>query len=170
LCAIEKDGLYQVNSVNDMDETKLGFRKGTETEYSLTFYPKNLQQRYPAVYLLDEAANQAVKIENETVYSFTATGTENLQQRFRIVTRYYEKGESEEASQIKVFSSKGHIVIDNLSSENGEALIYDISGRKVGQEKFFANNITVFGDYPTGAYVVRAVSKKETETKRIVVW
>jgi hypothetical protein len=170
LCAIEKDGLYQVNSVNDMDETKLGFRKGTETEYSLTFYPKNLQQRYPAVYLLDEVANQAVKIENETVYSFTATGTENLQQRFRIVTRYYEKGEPEEETQIKVFSSKGHIVIDNLSSENGEALIYDMAGRKVGQEKFFANNITVFGDYPTGAYVVRAVSKKETETKRIVVW
>jgi hypothetical protein len=169
LCAIEKDGLYQVNSVNDMDETKLGFRKGTETEYSLTFYPKNLQQRYPAVYLLDEAVNQAVKIENETVYSFTATGTENLQQRFRIVTRYYEKGEPEEASQIKVFSSKGHIVIDNLSSENGEALIYDISGRKVGQEKFFANKITVFGDYPTGAYVVRASSSKETVTKRIIV-
>ena len=100
---------------------------------------------------------------------FTATGTENLQQRFRIVTRYYEKGEPEEETQIKVFSSKGHIVIDNLSSENGEALIYDISGRKVGQEKFFANKITVFGDYPTGAYVVRASSSKETVTKRIIV-
>ena len=169
LCAIEKDGLYQVNSVNDMDETKLGFRKGTETEYSLTFYPKNLQQRYPAVYLLDEAANQAVKIENETVYSFTATGTENLQQRFRIVTRYYEKGEPEEASQIKVFSSKGHIVIDNLSAENGEAMIYDMAGRKVGQEKFFGNNITVLNNYPTGVYVVRAFSSKETVTKRIIV-
>ncbi len=169
LCAIEKDGLYQVNSVNDMDETKLGFRKGTETEYSLTFYPKNLQQRYPAVYLLDEAVNQAVKIENETVYSFTATGTENLQQRFRIVTRYYEKGEPEEASQIKVFSSKSHIVIDNLSAENGEALIYDMAGRKVGQEKFFSETITMFGDYPTGVYVVKAVSNKETVTKRIIV-
>ena len=40
LCAIEKDGLYQVNSVNNMDETKLGFRKGTATEYTLTFYLK----------------------------------------------------------------------------------------------------------------------------------
>jgi len=170
LCAMEKDGIYQVNSVNDLDETKLGFRKGTETEYSLAFYPNNLQQRYPAIYLLDETTNKAVKIENEgTVYTFTATGTEDLQQRFRIVTRYYEKGEPEEASQIKIFSSKNHIVIDNLNTENGEALIYDISGRKIAQEKFPGKNVTVFGDYLTGAYVVRATSNGEIVTKRIIV-
>jgi len=170
LCAMEEDGIYQVNSVNNLDETKLGFRKGTETEYSLAFYPNNLQQRYPAIYLLDEATNKAIRIENEgTVYTFTATGTEDLQQRFRIVTRYYEKGEPEEASQIKIFSSKNHIVIDNLNTENGEALIYDISGRKIGQEKLFGETITVFGDYPTGAYVVRAASNGEIVTKRIIV-
>jgi len=153
-----------------LDETKLGFRKGTETEYSLAFYPNNLQQRYPAIYLLDETTNKAVKIENEgTVYTFTATGTEDLQQRFRIVTRYYEKGEPEEASQIKIFSSKNHIVIDNLNTENGEALIYDISGRKIAQEKFPGKNVTVFGDYLTGAYVVRATSNGEIVTKRIIV-
>ncbi|OPZ02395.1 MAG: hypothetical protein BWZ11_00933 [Bacteroidetes bacterium ADurb.BinA395] len=60
-------------------------------------------------------------------------------------------------------------MIDNLSAENGEALIYDMAGRKVGQEKFFSETITMFGDYPTGAYVVRAVSNKETVTKRIIV-
>jgi hypothetical protein len=170
LCAMEKDGIYQVNSVNDLDETKLGFRKGTETEYSLAFYPNNLQQRYPAIYLLDETTNKAVKIENEgTVYTFTATGTEDLQQRFRIVTRYYEKGEPEEASQIKIFSSKNHIVIDNLNTENGEALIYDISGRKIAQEKFPGKNVTVFGDYLTGAYVVRAASNGKIVTKRIIM-
>jgi len=170
LCAIEKDGLYQVNSVNNMDETKLGFRKGTATEYTLTFYPKNLQQRYPAVYLLDEATNKAIKIENEeTAYTFTATGAGNLQQRFRIVARYYDKGETEGETQIKVFSSKSHIVIDNLSTENGEALIYDISGRKIAQEKFSGESITVYGNYPTGAYVVKAFTNKGTVTERIIV-
>ncbi|NLJ21326.1 MAG: T9SS type A sorting domain-containing protein [Bacteroidales bacterium] len=170
LCAIEKDGLYQVNSVNNMDETKLGFRKGTATQYTLTFYPKNLQQRYPAVYLLDEATNKAIKIENEeTAYTFTATGAGNLQQRFRIVARYYDKGETEGETQIKVFSSKSHIVIDNLSTENGEALIYDISGRKIAQEKFSGESITVYGNYPTGAYVVKAFTNKGTVTERIIV-
>ncbi len=50
-----------------------------------------------------------------------------------------------------------------------EKLIYDISGRKIAQEKFSGESITVYGNYPTGAYVVKAFTNKGTVTERIIV-
>ena len=103
------------------------------------------------------------------VYTFSATAGESLKERFRIMTYTNENEDTLTEPQIKIFSSKGCILIYNQSSENGEAIIYDIAGRKVGQEKFFGNNVTVLNNYRTGAYVVRATSNKSTVTKRIIV-
>jgi hypothetical protein len=171
LCAIEEDGIYQVNSVNDMNNIRLGFQKGNATNYSLEVYSENLNLLYSSIYLMDEVANKVVDITNAKgmVYTFSATAGESLKERFRIMTYTNENEDTLTEPQIKIFSSKGCILIYNQSSENGEAIIYDIAGRKVGQEKFFGNNMTVLNNYRTGAYVVRAVSNKETVTKRIIV-
>jgi hypothetical protein len=171
LCAMEEDGIYQVNSVNDLNNSRLGFQKGNATNYSLEFYSENLGLRYSSVYLLDEIENKVVDISNAkgTIYSFSPTSAESLQERFRIVT--YSSGNEEPGteSQIKIFSSKGHILVDNKSSSNGEAMVYEISGRKVKQKKFFGQSITIIDNLPSGTYIVRGTSPKETVATCIVV-
>jgi uncharacterized UPF0146 family protein len=125
LCAIEEDGINQVNSVNDMNNIRLGFQKGNATNYSLEIYSENLNLLYSSIYLMDEVANKVVDITNAKgmVYTFSATAGESLKERFRIMTYTNENEDTLTEPQIKIFSSKGCILIYNQSSENGEAII-----------------------------------------------
>jgi hypothetical protein len=170
-CAMEEDGIYQVNSVNDMNNSILGFQKGNATNYSLELYSENLELRYSSIYLRDEIENKVVDITNAkgTIYSFSATGDEGLQDRFRIITYLSENELTEIETPIKIFSSKSHILIDNRGTSNGEAMVYEISGRKVKQKKFFGQSITIIDNLPSGTYIVRGISPKETVITCVVV-
>jgi len=168
--SVEQDENYQVNSLKDMNETQIGLQKGKGTNYTLMFYPENLKSRYSNVYLLDEKENKVIDISNDsTIYNFTATGDGKLEKRFKIITQYESKGNTGNESMLKVFSSKGNIFIDNRSKEKGEVSVFDISGRKIKDQMFYGETITMLNNLPSGVFVVKAVISTDKVTERVLV-
>ena len=168
--SVEEDGKYQVNTVNDMNGTQIGLQKGSETEYKLVFHSENLSNRYKNVYLLDEMENKVIDVTpDSTVYAFTATGTGSLERRFRIITNQDLKGSNAPESLVRIFSSKGHIFIDNGSKEQGVVYVYDISGRIIKEQHFPQETITMLNNLPSGIYIAKASTSTENVTKRMIV-
>jgi hypothetical protein len=171
LFAIESDGLYQVNSVKDIHNTVLGFQAGQDVEYTLTFTHENTERLYAGIYLVDLVENRVADITlSGTEYTFLAESTPKPVERFKIVTRYYENGNQDDSSQIRVFSGNKSVFIQNMSDESGELSLYDISGRLVDKVRFGANGVTaVFSNLTPSAYVVKAVTPSERISRRLIV-
>jgi hypothetical protein len=88
LYSMENDGNYQINAVNTLNETYLGFQPGEDTEFKMTFVHQNVDAQYSAVYLVDLVENKTVDITaSGSEYNFTATIVTPAYQRFKIVAR-----------------------------------------------------------------------------------
>jgi len=169
--AIEPDNNYQVDAVDDINNTILGFRAGEDSEYTITFTHQNLKSKYEGVYLLDLVENKTTDItESGTAYSFVTESTPTTVKRFMIATRPYEKNASDANTQLKVFSSGSIVFIQNLGNLNGEMVIYDMMGRKLKKVTFGPYGISaVQMNTIPGAYVVNAATTNERVSKRIIL-
>jgi hypothetical protein len=161
--AMEADGNYQINAVDDINNTDIGFKAGADEEYTFTFTHNNIETLYPALYLLDLHENKTVDItQNGTEYSFLASSAPVS--RFKIVT---QPGLSTESllipsKSLKIYSSHKTIFIDNKSDSQGELMIYDITGRMI-QKMFFKSNVItkVPLDLAAGLYLVKGKNTEE---------
>lgn len=171
LFAMEKDGNYQVNSINDINDTDLGFQAGTDVEYTLNFTHENIRTKYAGIYLVDLLENKTIDIsESGSQYKFMAESTPAPIKRFKIVTRPYEKNAADNNSQIKIFSAKGNVFVQNLSNASGDLMLFNMSGRMIKRIAFDGNGIsTMTNELTPGAYIVKAQTNNEEVTKRIIV-
>ena len=169
--AIEPDNNYQVDAVDDINNTILGFRAGEDSEYTITFTHQNLLSKYQGVYLLDLVENKTTDMtESGSTYSFVAESTPTTVKRFMIITRPYEKDATDADTQIKVFSSGNMVFVQNLSSLNGEMMIYDMMGRDLKKATFSPYGVTaVQVNTIPGAYIVKASTGTEKVSKRIII-
>jgi len=171
LYAIEPDGIYQINCVNDMNNTELGFQRGIDSDYTFTFTHENTSSLYSGIFLLDLLENKTIDItESGSTYSFVAESTPASVKRFMIATRSYEKDTPDAESQLKVFTSGNTVFVQNLSNQNGEMVVYDMMGRNLKSAKFDPLGITAIhvGNI-SGAYVVKAATGNERVSKQIIL-
>jgi hypothetical protein len=171
LYAVEPDGNYQVNTVNDMNNSVLAFQAGEDAEYTLTFTHQNSERYYEKIYLIDLQNNKMTDItESGSTYSFTAESTSSAKNRFNIVTFNCKKDSTTENSNIKITSANGSIFIQNLSSSKGNAMIFDIAGRVIKTAPFCASGVTEVntGMIP-GSYIVKCLTDNENVSKQIIV-
>ncbi|MDP4238207.1 MAG: G8 domain-containing protein [Bacteroidota bacterium] len=171
LYAVESDGNYQVDAVDDMNNTKLGFQAGEDVEYTMTFTHQNIKSKYAGVYLMDNVENKTVDItESGSTYSFLAESTFKAVNRFNIITRPYEQSSPDKDSQIKIFSSRGCILVQNFSSLSGHVMIYDIAGHYLKKVALAPNGgIVVVSRILPGAYIAKAITNQEGVAKRLIV-
>jgi len=169
--AIEPDGNYQVNAVNDINNTILGFQAGADAEYTMTFTHTKIATKYSALFLVDLVENKTIDItQNGTTYSFISEPTPAPVKRFMIATRDIEKNAPDADTQLKVFSS-GHVVfVQNLSNLNGEMIVYDIMGNMLKRSAFGPFGVTdIQLDAIPGAYIVYATTGNERVSKRVII-
>ena len=168
--AVEPDGKYQVNAVDDINDTEIGFLVGEDTEYNLTFTHTNIKSKYAGVYLVDLLDNKTIDVtESGTTYSFSATSSTLTDKRFKIVARHYEENAPDTESQIKVFSSNGNIFVQNLDNSKGDIMIYDIAGHYLEKLPLVPNGIITLSGIVPGAYIARVITAKEDFSKRLIV-
>jgi hypothetical protein len=169
--AIEPDNNYQVDAVDDINNTILGFQAGEDSKYTITFTHQNLKSKYKGVYLLDLVENNTTDMtENGSIYSFVAESTPTSVKRFMIITRPSETDETDTNTQLKVFSSGNIVFIQNSGNLNGEMGIYDMMGRDLKKSTFGSYGISaVQVNTIPGAYVVRATTGTERVSKRIIL-
>jgi len=165
------DGDYQVNAVKDMNNTLLGFQAGEDTEYTLTVTNGNTLTQYSGIFLVDLLENKTIDITTTgTTYSFKCLPTPNAVNRFKIVTIPAMNDDQPIGSTVKVFNSGSTVFVQNLSTSNGELIIYDMMGRYLKKETFGPSAITSvqLKNIP-GGYVVKASSGNERISKRIML-
>jgi len=88
--AEETSGIYQVNSIDNFNDSWLTFKAGAEAHYKLSFSYFNIS-KYAGFkfYLTDTKTGETIEItENGTEYSFTAEPHTTQSKRFRINTLY----------------------------------------------------------------------------------
>ena len=170
LFALETDGNYQVDAVDDMNNTRLGFLPGTDVSYTFTFTHSNTESKYAGIYLRDNAENKTIDItQSGSVYPFLAGSDPQASNRFMIITRPYEKDAPDKDSELKIFTGINTILIQNVSSQDGEVMIYDIAGHYLKKVSLSPSSITTVTGVMPGAYVAKAFTSKDGVTKRLIV-
>jgi hypothetical protein len=169
--AVEPDGDYQVNSVDDMHNTDIAFQPGDEVEYTMKFTNENIKRKYAGVYLVDLVENKTVDVtESGSTYQFATAPASEPNKRFKIITRYYEKNAPDIESSVKIFTARNTVFIQNLSASSGECTLYDILGRAIIKKTYGPNSVTEVGvNLTQGAYVTTAITNGEKVSKRVIV-
>jgi hypothetical protein len=169
--AVEPDGNYQIDAVDDINNTKIGFHPGVDTEYTLTFTHQNVEGKYSGIYLIDLVEDKITDItKSESKYTFMADTTTTYTNRFQIIANKVEQDSISTLSKIKVFNTNRKFFVQNLSDEKGEFSLFDVSGRYLFKSYFDANSVSETGSVKQpGIYIVRATTNSEKVTTRLIV-
>ena len=168
--AIEEDGPYQISCKKSINNTIIGFQRGLDTEYTLTFTNSNTDKDYKSIYLLDSVANKIIDITNSgTQYSFSVDSIGTYNNRFKIITSKVETNPSQN-NKLTIFNASGKFYVDNKSNEIGEFSLFDLAGRTVRSNTFAANSVTEVGSVKqNGIYIGRASISAEKKTERFML-
>jgi autotransporter-associated beta strand protein len=174
LFAKEPDGDYQVNAVNNVNNTNLGFQAGTDSEYKLRFTHVNTQSVYDKLYLLDNVTGVVTDISTSgTEYSFTAQTTSEPTTRFKILSVLDAvMGETPVSADadIKVFSSGKTIFVRNTTKERGDLMVFDVTGRFIDKLPFNPTSTTAIPvKLIPGVYVVTTVVNNQKAVRSTVI-
>lgn len=126
--------------------------------------------RYAGIYLVDLIENRTVDITaSGSEYTFTAKSTPKPVNRFVILTRSGTDSQ-DDFSKIKVFGGQNSVLVQNMTDEQGDLLLYDISGRFMKKAKFNPNGVDfVITGLKQGVYVVKASTTSEKVSQQIMV-
>lgn len=173
LFAKEESGYYQVNTVDDINNSVLGFIAGTGTDYTFTFTHQNIESTYPSLYLFDTYTGSYTNItQSGTQYSFASSNTSTSESRFKIVTAIDETTKTSRMinSGLRLYNSQKTFIIHNSTANQGKLELYDLAGRMVQVSTFSANSTTtISASIPAGSYVAKAQTKSEKITLPILV-
>jgi len=173
--AMEPEGDYQVTTVNDMNNTDIGFLPGQDSIYTLTFTHHNFSSIYAGMYLLDLVENTVTKLPKDGGnYTFTSAPSATPVKRFKILTRLNTpsalKSTNENNTQLSIFSSENTIYVHNRTAIKGMMMVYTISGQLLNTLPFGENTITSIPvNLATGTYIVRAKTATEDLTEKVVL-
>jgi len=171
LFAMETDGNYQINAVDNINNSYLGFQAGEDTRYTLTFTHENTGIFNTQLYLQDLTENKMIDItKSGTEYIFDAPQSGLPVKRFKIITSPYLSGNDDNALQIKIFNYEHSIFIQNYSEVDGDVVLYDMTGRCRQKSTFTASSMnTIQTSLEHGVYIVHAKNKAGIERNQLVV-
>ncbi len=166
--AIEQDGNYQINSVDDLNNTTIAFQPGEDTDYQLIFNNYNLEKRYSKLLLFDLAKEKVMDVTaNGSVYNFTADPKLNSIARFKLITEKIQTPDVD-PSKVGFYTEGNNLHIYNYGN-TGNVMIYDISGRLLFQRHLYPNGITTIALQKQTVYIVKATIPNETTSKKIII-
>ena len=169
--AAETDGDYQVNTVDNVNNTILNFMVGEDSQYTLTFNHSNTNLKYSNLYLIDLHTNTTTDItQNGTTYTFNASATTPIT-RFKIVSSPNITTDLKATyGSFKIFGSGQTIFVENSTNSIGNLSIYDLSGRIIERHSINSTGMTTINTVLiAGSYIIKVTSKTENITKKIII-
>ena len=170
LYSIENDGVYQINAVNDMNESYLGFQPGNDTNFKLVFNHENTSSIYGSIYLIDLVADKTIDItQSGTEYAFTATASDATT-RFKIVTQTTGTVNPSD-KKMNIFNTDEAIYVQNFTDRTATYMLYNTSGKLMQRLNINANSIKTISIQDLNAGVYIAISETETDkvTQRLII-
>ncbi len=173
LYASETEGDYQIDAVNDMNNTLLSFQPGNETNLKLKFTHQNLESKYASVYLIDLLENKTVDITTSGAeYAFTAISSPTSTPRFKIVTTPANVTGIDipnEVVNIKMSCSQGTLFVQNLTGKSGNIVLYNMAGMTIRNVVLRPDGITTLNNLDSGAYIAKVTTESEKTTERLII-
>jgi len=170
LYGLETDGNYQIDAVNDLNESYIGFQPGTDTQFKLIFTNQNINTMYSSIYLVDMVANKTTNItQSGSEYAFTAT-TNDATKRFKIISSTTGLNPTQQSSKINIYSSQSSIFIDNTIDQTGEMKLYDALGNCIQRSTVIPHCMNqIKTSLSKGVYIVTVLVNSEKATKSIII-
>jgi len=167
---LEDDGVYQIDAVNNLNNSYIGFQPGTDTQFKLVFNHENASSLYGTITLIDLVANISTDItQSGSEYAFTASPTDPAK-RFKIVISTTSINPTLESTKLDIYNSNNVLFINNKANSIGDLKVYDTLGHLIIERIFEANTTT---QIPTtlgkGVYIVKATVNSEKSTKCIIL-
>jgi hypothetical protein len=166
--SVTSDGNYQIKSTDNIDNTRIYFRAGTDTEYTLRLRNYNLGEKYSTLYLYDELENKLIDITSDTTnYTFTADNTVTAAQRFRIIA----KPETKEGNvmNVAVYNEGNTIHIRNISGLKTKVNVFDVSGRAVLTKEIAADELITTQGVLHTPYIIHTVNNQGSGYNKILL-
>jgi hypothetical protein len=167
--AVEQDGEYQIDAVNDINNTSLGFKPLAVGNFKLVFEHQNVLGTYSKIYLVDLQKNTTTDVTlNGSEYNFIAAATD-LTQRFKIITGSTDVPELN--SLIKVYNFGNTIFIQNGTSKKANFILYSTAGKVIEQISVNSNasaTISTLSIAP-GVYIGKAITESEELTQCLII-
>jgi hypothetical protein len=168
---MESDGIYQINAVNDINNTQLGFQAGSEKNLKLVFTHQNTEI-YSKIYLVDLVDNKTVDITaSGTEYSFTSNDTDPVN-RFKIIstTGVTTSNVDIDNNDLRIINQDNKLIIDSKLADNGKLQIFDLAGKLQASFNFDGNAIsTLTTSLPKGIYVARLTAGSYGISQRLII-
>ena len=140
--SMEGSDNYQVNSLNNIDSTTIGFIPGEDTAYQLVFTNENTQNSYPTLFLVDLVTKNIVDVsQNGSTYNFTSSVATPDNSRFKLYKSFTTASLSLGLPTIIVSGSLS-AVHTSYSVASPSPSVFKVSGR------FLTHDITLTA--PTG--------------------
>lgn len=172
LFSYENDGIYQVNTTPDINNTSLGF-KGQEgiTNYTLAFAHNNIESIYQNLYLIDLETNILTEITaDKSSYTFAGHNTHTATNRF--VLRAHEKEISNQIkNKVDIYQENDRVFFINLYDEEVLVNIYDIAGRltqKLKLPPLYSTSLPE-GNFVSGVYVIKIYGENIRESSDKII-
>lgn len=168
--AVEKDGIYQIDAVPDMNNTNIAFQAGQDTEYTMTFTHENAGTKYAKIYLHDMIKNTVSDItESGSTYAFTAESTPKPVERFKIFTESLNGNHATSGDDFMIFNRGTNVYVKNFSDETAVVMLYDISGRLVANTTLNPLSVAALQMSLHQIYIAKVKSNNHKLTKQIMV-
>ncbi len=170
LFASESDNDYQINAVDDLNNTVMKFRAATgDTNYTLTFEHKNTENRYESIYLYDMIDDKLTDItESGSIYSFTASNTTSSVLRFRIIANPIGSGVSTSNVNVNVYAADNNLFIKRLSGVDAQVKVTDLTGKLVATLNLNSDGLVTLPIEKQRIYIVTVISQAGTYSQKVM--
>ena len=170
--AVENTNKYQVDAVNDIHNTRIGFIAGVDSEYTLKFTHQAIQNKYDQLYLFDKTFNTVTDITSDgSQYTFSAAPLSRTEDRFQILTNQNLTTEIKNniSQELKITCDGNAIFASNMSSTVSEVSIADVLGRIIYKSNISPYATDDIKTLPIGIYVVKLSNKMEDITTKVLL-
>lgn len=172
--AAENDGDYQIDAVEDMNNTYLSFHAGSETKFKLKFTHQNIKSKYNKMFLVDlENNNYTTEItEDGSEYSFTALPSANQQKRFKIIAEQAiltSDNMLNDAENIRLTILRSNILIENDSDNKGQVNVFNMAGVLINSTDVNPKEIKNISNLPSGAYILKTNIGNYKKNQSIII-
>ena len=164
--AMEADNDYQIDAVNDMNNTYLGFKVGLDTDLKLKFTHQNAESYYGSIFLVDLVANKTIDITvSGTEYTFSSVSN-SATKRFKIITQTTgTTAPTDNTDKLKMFNSENAIYVQNNTGNTANYMLYNVSAKLMQRVSVDANSIKTISTIGLNSGVY--IAKSETETVKV---
>jgi hypothetical protein len=167
--------IYQVDALNNIDKTNIGFRANADNDFTMVFTHQNLAPTYTSIYLYDKITNSLVNVTaSGSQYSFQAAQTGQCELRFKIYTciQSYtqdlivtEQTNEKMTESISMEKSSNGLILHNKSGKTGEVSVFTESGRCIASQRFDSDNDTQMSLQISAGMIVARVLTDDKEVK-----